>query len=85
MKRHEDFRMSEEELFALPVSVPLVDAGRAFGMGRTKSYELAKSGKFPCKVLPVGNAYRVPKVYLLRALGYDVQPATLQAPVAAAS
>lgn len=61
--------MSEEELFALPVSVPLVTAGRALGMGRTKSHDLARRGEFPCRVLRIGGTYAVPKVELLRLLG----------------
>lgn len=63
--------MSEEEIRALPVGVPLVKAGRALLMGRTKSHELARTGRFPVKVLRVGATYIVPKVELLRYLGLD--------------
>jgi hypothetical protein len=63
--------MSRAELLALPVSVDLVTAGRAFGLGRTKAFELAKVGKFPCEVLPVGIKYRVPRSAIFRALGVD--------------
>lgn len=61
--------MSEEELLALPVSVPLVTAGRALGVGRTKSHELARRGEFPCRVIRIGGTYLVPKAELLRLLG----------------
>jgi hypothetical protein len=61
--------MTATELVALPVSVDLVTAGRAFGLGRTKSHELARTGQFPCRVLKVGERYRVPRTELLRALG----------------
>jgi hypothetical protein len=61
--------MTPDELMALPVSVDLVEAGRAFGLGRTKSHELARAGDFPCRVLKVGERYRVPRSELLRALG----------------
>ena len=53
--------MTVEELQALPVSVDLVTAGRAFGIGRTKAFELATQDKFPCRVLRVGEKYRVPR------------------------
>jgi hypothetical protein len=62
-------QMSTEELLALPVSVDLVTAGRAFGLGRTKSYELARLGEFPVRVIPVGaGKFRVPRSALLKAL-----------------
>lgn len=65
-------RMSEDELRALPVSVPLVEAGRALCMGRTKSHELARRDQFPCRVLRLGGAYVVPKPELLRVLGFPI-------------
>ncbi|MEV0149058.1 MULTISPECIES: DNA-binding protein [unclassified Nonomuraea] len=61
--------LTTEEVLALPAAVDLVTAGRAYGIGRTKSHELARSGKFPCRVLLVGNQYRVPKTALLESLG----------------
>jgi len=79
-----ELMMTMEELQTLPVSVDLVTAGRAFGIGRTKAFELAKQDKFPCRVLRVGEKYRVPRSALLEALGIesaaaasrDPQPAT---------
>ena len=64
-------QMSRAELLALPVSVDLVTAGRAFGLGRTKAFELARAGDFPCEVLPVGIKFRVPRSAIFRALGVD--------------
>ena len=64
--------MTEAELLALPGSVDLATAGRALGIGRTKAFELARAGEFPCKVLPVGRKYRVPRTALLAAL--DIKP-----------
>jgi hypothetical protein len=61
--------MTPDELAALPVSVDLETAGRAFGIGRTKSHELARAGEFPCRVLRVGLKYRVPRSEIFRALG----------------
>lgn len=67
--------MTTNELLSLPVSVDLVTAGRAFGLGRTKSHELARTGAFPCTVLRVGDRYRVPRSALLSALGLEAADA----------
>jgi len=61
--------MGRNELLALPVSVDLLTAGRALGVGRTTSYELARRGEFPTPVRRLGNRYRVTRADLLRALG----------------
>ncbi|MBE1530354.1 DNA-binding protein [Actinomadura algeriensis] len=63
--------MSAAEIRSLPAVVDVVTAGRALGMGRTKSYELARAGRFPCPVLQVGRSYRVPIVGVLVLLGLD--------------
>jgi hypothetical protein len=73
------YEMTPAELLALPVSVNLETAGRAFGMGRTKSHELARSGDFPCQVLRVGPKYRVPRSAILAALGIN-DPLSTQVP-----
>lgn len=62
--------MSLAELGELPAVVDLVTAGKVLGIGRTKSYELARSGEFPCRILRVGKAYLVPTPELLALLGY---------------
>lgn len=64
--------MTRAELLALPVSVDVVIAGRACGMGRTLAYDLAKRGEFPIRVLRLGNRYRVARADLLRYLGEDL-------------
>ncbi|WP_240808644.1 hypothetical protein [Actinomadura geliboluensis] len=51
--------------------IDLVTAGRALGVGRTKSYELARTGHFPCPVLRVGRSYLVPTAGLLTLLGLN--------------
>ncbi|HKS47405.1 MAG TPA: DNA-binding protein [Amycolatopsis sp.] len=61
--------MTQAELLALPVMIDLVTGGRAFGFGRTKTYELARTGQFPVKVLRLGGSYRVATADVLRALG----------------
>ncbi|WP_433252782.1 DNA-binding protein [Actinomadura nitritigenes] len=63
--------LTAAEIRALPAVVDLVTAGRALGMGRTKSYELARAGRFPCPVLRVGRSYLVPTAGLLTLLGLD--------------
>lgn len=68
--------MSREELLALPVSVDLVTAARALGMGRTKAYELVRRGEFPLPVVKLGNRQRVVTEYLLRFLGVERHPPT---------
>ncbi|MFC9852927.1 hypothetical protein ACFVIN_30395 [Streptomyces prasinus] len=61
--------MSRDELLALPVAVDLDTGNRALGLGRSKGYELAKRGEYPCKVLRLGNAYRAVTADLLELLG----------------
>lgn len=61
--------MTVDQVLALPVSVDLETAGKAFQLGRTTSYQLAKEGRFPVPVLRAGNQYRVTRASLLRELG----------------
>jgi hypothetical protein len=63
--------MSRRELLALPAAVDLVTAGRALGLGRTKSHELARAGEFPVRVLRLGRAYRVATADVLALLGIE--------------
>ncbi|MEV0183848.1 DNA-binding protein [Streptomyces sp. NPDC050625] len=60
--------MTTQELLELPPTVDLVTAGRAFGVGRTTAYTLARSGEFPCRVIRAGKAYRAVTADLLRVL-----------------
>jgi hypothetical protein len=66
---NERTQMSQAELLALPAVVDLTTAGRAFGIGRTKAFELARAGEFPVKVIQVGRKLRVSKAVILEALG----------------
>ena len=61
--------MSAAEVRALPTVVDVVTAGRALGLGRTKAYQLARAGQFPCRVIRSGKAYLVPTAELLALLG----------------
>lgn len=72
-------RMTEAELFALPVTVDIPTAGRAWGLHRATAYELARAAQFPCKVEPLGNRFVVLKSELMRSLGYKMpEPGTWQ-------
>ncbi|HVK26240.1 MAG TPA: helix-turn-helix domain-containing protein [Actinokineospora sp.] len=57
------------DIAALPVTVDLLTTARALGVGRTTAYAMARAGTFPCPVIRVGGAYRVPTAGLLRLLG----------------
>jgi hypothetical protein len=59
------------EVSRLPAVVDLVTAGRALGLGRTKCYQLARAGEFPCRIIRVGRSYLVPTAELLTLLGLD--------------
>jgi hypothetical protein len=54
-----------EEIAGLPAVTDLVTAGRALGLGRTKAYDLARAGQFPCPVIRAGKAWLVPTAGLL--------------------
>jgi hypothetical protein len=58
-----------DQLQELPATVDLATAARAFSIGRTTAYRLARAGTFPCRVLHVGGAYRIATADLLAALG----------------
>jgi hypothetical protein len=57
-------------------------AAKILGIGRTKAYELARQGDFPCLVIRVGDLYRVSTPDLLRLLGLGAANADVP-PVAA--
>jgi len=63
------------QLRAMPATVDLMTAARALGLGRTKAYELAKRGQFPCRVIRIGDTYRIPTAGLLDLLGVTPEPA----------
>jgi hypothetical protein len=61
-----------KEIAGLPAVTDLVTAGRALGLGRTKAYELARAGQFPCPVIRAGKTWLVPTAGLLGLLGLPV-------------
>lgn len=60
---------TEQEVRALGVTTDVVTAGAVLGIGRVKSYELAKADQFPVPVLKLGRKYVVPVAGLLKSLG----------------
>ncbi|GAA0252836.1 hypothetical protein GCM10009527_056210 [Actinomadura nitritigenes] len=64
-------QMSQDELLALPTTISVDTAARAMGLGRTRAYQLARRGEFPCKVIRIGASYRVVTVDLRRLLGIE--------------
>ncbi|EFC82856.1 hypothetical protein [Parafrankia sp. EUN1f] len=66
-----------DEIRALPPVIDLPTAARAFKIGRTLAYSLARTGDFPCPVQRYGRLYRVLTVDVREALGLtDDIPAT---------
>jgi hypothetical protein len=55
--------LTPAEITQLPAVVDLVAAGRA------KSYQLAKDGHFPVRLIRAGRSYLVPTADLLTLLG----------------
>lgn len=74
MAKNEEPDLTVGDLLNLPPTISVQTAGRAFGIGRRKAYELVRSGDFPCKVLKVGServGYKVVTADLLRVLGVE--------------
>ncbi|MGV9380037.1 helix-turn-helix domain-containing protein [Nonomuraea sp. NPDC003707] len=57
------------EIQQLPAVVDVVTAGRALELGRTTTYQLARDGHLPCRIIRVGKRYLVPTTALLALLG----------------
>jgi hypothetical protein len=55
----------------LGATIDVATAGAILGIGRSKSYELAKSGDFPVRLLRIGRRYLVPTPAILDILGID--------------
>jgi hypothetical protein len=60
-----------EAVRSLGLTTDIETAGAILGIGRTKAYELAKTGDFPIPLLRAGRRYLVPVPALLRLLGAD--------------
>ena len=55
-------------LHSLPPTIDLMTAARILGIGRTKAYQLARTGRFPCTIIRIGDLYRVATADLIRLL-----------------
>lgn len=58
-----------EAVRRLGATVGIETAGAILGIGRSKSYELAKAGQFPVRVLRIGRRYLVPTPSIHEYLG----------------
>jgi excisionase family DNA binding protein len=63
-----------DQLYALPTVVDLMTAARALGIGRSKAYQLAHAGQFPCRIIRIGTHYNIPTADLLKVLGVTSVP-----------
>jgi hypothetical protein len=52
------------------------DAGQALGLGRGRTFELARRGELPFPVYRLGRSFRVPTAALRRALQLDPEHTT---------
>ncbi len=60
-----------ETIRGLGMTTDVETAASILGFGRTKAYELAKSGDFPVRLLRIGRRYVVPVPAILRLLGAE--------------
>ncbi len=67
--------MSPDELLALPVTVDVPTAGRAYGISERHAYALARQGEFPVPVRRLGRLLRVRRADLLADLAPDISKA----------
>lgn len=66
--------MTPDEVRALPAVTDVRTAGRAFGLGRDTSYDLARRGELPVPVLQLGRRLVVTRSALMEALGIPEAP-----------
>jgi hypothetical protein len=60
-----------EAIRGLGATVDVETAGAILGIGRSKSYELAKANEFPVRILRIGRRYLVPTPAILELLGVN--------------
>lgn len=54
-----------------PPTLGVAEAAPLLGISRSYAFELAKEGRFPCRLIPVGSRYRVVTSSLVGLLGTD--------------
>ena len=69
-----------EEIRALGVRTDLETAASVWGIGRTRAYELARTGEFPSSLIRIGARYVALVSPMLEALGIEPAPAPVPAP-----
>ncbi|ROO90511.1 helix-turn-helix protein [Actinocorallia herbida] len=57
-----------DDLGSLPPFIDLMTAAGILGIGRTKAYDLARKGRFPCHVVIIGASYKVSLKELLKLM-----------------
>jgi hypothetical protein len=57
-----------QSLDDLPPTLSPVEAFRLLGLGRTKGYELLRSGEWPTRVIRLGAVIRIPTAPLVAIL-----------------
>ncbi|MFI6662529.1 hypothetical protein ACIBL8_44290 [Streptomyces sp. NPDC050523] len=63
-------QMTHAELLSITATTVSLETGnRAFGIRRSLGYKLAREGRYPCRVIRAGSAYRVVTSDLRRTLG----------------
>ncbi|MCX4749135.1 helix-turn-helix domain-containing protein [Kitasatospora sp. NBC_01287] len=67
----EERGMTAREVLDLPVTINVVTAARALGMGPNKAYQLVRSGEFPVDMITVGGTKRVLTAALWKFLQLD--------------
>ena len=69
--------ISAQEILSWAPTVDPPTAGAAFGLARSTSFQYAREGRFPCKVVQAGKHYRVVTADLIRVLGLSTDPGGL--------
>lgn len=75
--------MTTAEILALPPTVPVRTAGRAFGISENLAYKLAAEDRFPCALIDVGDRKMAPRTAILAKLGISEDMDELSRQIAA--
>lgn len=58
-----------DEIRQWPPTTSMEDASRALGISKSHGYKLAKAGRFPCRIVPLGDdRVRIVTASLLKLL-----------------
>lgn len=63
-----------DEILSWPVTVDILTAARAWGLGRDQAYRMARENTFPVPVLRLGRYLRVTRCSILQALDIAATP-----------